>query len=68
MQNVSCPGCGAQVVFRSHASVMAVCEYCKTTVLKDADTVKNYGKMSDVLEDYSPVQIGTSGVFGGRGF
>lgn len=68
MQNVSCPGCGAQVTFRSHASVMAVCEYCKTTVLKDADTVKNYGKMSDVLEDYSPVQIGTSGVFGGRSF
>jgi hypothetical protein len=68
MQNVSCPSCGAQVNFRSHASVMAVCEYCKTSVLKDADTVKNYGKMSDVLEDYSPVQIGTSGVFGGRGF
>lgn len=68
MQNVSCPSCGAQVSFRSHASVMAVCEYCKTSVLKDADTVKNYGKMSDVLEDYSPVQIGTSGVFGGRGF
>lgn len=68
MQNVSCPSCGAQVVFHSHASVMAVCEYCKTTVLKDADTVKDYGKMSDVLEDYSPIQIGTSGVFGGRGF
>ncbi len=68
MQNVSCPSCGAQVSFRSHASVMAVCEYCKTSILKDADTVKNYGKMSDVLEDYSPVQIGTSGVFGGRGF
>ena len=68
MQNVSCPSCGAQVSFRSHASVMAVCEYCKTSVLKNADTVKNYGKMSDVLEDYSPVQIGTSGVFGGRGF
>lgn len=47
---------------------MAVCDYCKTTVLKDADTVRNYGKMSDVLEDYSPLQIGTSGVFGGRAF
>ena len=68
MQNVSCPSCGAQVSFRSHASVMAVCEYCKTSVLKDADTVKNYGKMSDVLEDYSPIQIGTSGSFGGRSF
>ncbi|WP_295765309.1 DUF4178 domain-containing protein [Undibacterium sp.] len=68
MQTVSCPGCGAAVVFRSHASVMAVCEYCKTTVLKDADTVKDFGKMSAVLEDYSPLQLGSSGVFGGRAF
>jgi hypothetical protein len=45
---------------------MAVCEYCKTTVLKDADSVKDLGKMSDVLEDYSPIQIGTSGVYGSQ--
>ncbi|MCG2585691.1 DUF4178 domain-containing protein [Massilia sp. TS11] len=68
MQTVSCPSCGAPVQFRSHASVMAVCEYCQTSVLKDADSVKDLGKMSSVLEDYSPIQIGTSGVFGGRGF
>ena len=68
MHNVSCPGCGAQVAFRSTASVMAVCEYCQTTVLKDADSVRDYGKMSDVLADYSRIQIGTSGTFGGQGF
>jgi hypothetical protein len=66
MQQVACPSCGAQVAFKSHASVMAVCEYCKTTVLKDADTVKDMGRMSDVLEDYSPIQIGTSGQLAGR--
>lgn len=68
MQIVSCPSCGAEVKFRSHASVMAVCEYCSTRVLKDADAVKDLGKMSSVLEDYSPLQIGTSGVLGGRAF
>ena len=47
---------------------MAVCAYCKTTVLKDAESVKNIGKMSEVLEDYSPLQIGSSGVFGGNAF
>ena len=62
MQQVACPGCGAPVGFKSAASVMAVCEYCKTTLLKDADSVRDLGKMSDVLEDYSPLQIGTSGV------
>jgi len=68
MQIVSCPSCGAEVTFRSHASVVAVCEYCATTVLKDADTVKYFGKMSAVLEDYSPIQIGTAGVLAGRAF
>ncbi|MET3130197.1 putative RNA-binding Zn-ribbon protein involved in translation (DUF1610 family) [Oxalobacteraceae bacterium GrIS 1.11] len=68
MQTVSCPSCGAEVAFRSHASVMAVCGYCNTTVLKDAEAVKDLGKMSSVLEDYSPLQIGTAGVHGGQHF
>lgn len=68
MQTVSCPSCGAPVEFKSHASVMAVCEYCHATVLKDADAVRDIGKMSSVLEDYSPIQIGSSGTAGGRQF
>ena len=68
MQQVACPGCGAPVVFKSSASVMAVCEYCKTTLLKDAGSVRNLGKMSEVLEDYSPLQIGSSGRLAERGF
>jgi predicted RNA-binding Zn-ribbon protein involved in translation (DUF1610 family) len=68
MQIVSCPSCGAEVKFRSHASVMAVCEYCGTSVLKDADSVKDLGKMSSVLEDYSPIQIGSAGVLDKRQF
>jgi hypothetical protein len=68
MQQVSCPGCGAPVQFKSTASVMAVCEFCKTTLLKDAGSVQNLGKMSEVLEDFSPIQIGTAGRFGQKGF
>jgi uncharacterized protein (DUF983 family) len=68
MQIVSCPSCGAEVQFRSHASVVAVCEYCRATVMKDADAVKDLGKMSSVLEDFTRIQIGTAGVVGGRGF
>ena len=68
MQNVACPNCGAPVTFKSHASVQAVCEFCQTTVVKEAGAVKNMGKMSDVLEDYSPVQIGTAGTHAGKEF
>jgi len=68
MQKISCPSCGGEVVFRSAASVMAVCEYCQSTLLKDADSVKNIGKMSELLEDYSPLQITSTGTFQGRTF
>ncbi|OON63953.1 hypothetical protein B0920_11595 [Massilia sp. KIM] len=68
MLSVSCPSCGAPVAFRSHASVMAVCEYCRATVHKDAGAVRQLGKLSEVLEDYSPIQIGTAGKVGARSF
>ena len=47
---------------------MAVCGYCQSTLLKDADSVRDIGKMSQVLEDYSPIQITTSGVWRGLNF
>jgi len=68
MQKINCPSCGGEVVFRSAASVMAVCEYCQSTLLKDAESVKNIGKMSDLLEDFSPLQITSTGLFQGRNF
>lgn len=68
MYTVACPSCGANVNFRSAASVMAVCEYCQSTLVKDADAVKDIGKMSSVLEDYSPIQITTSGEYKGKPF
>jgi ribosomal protein L37AE/L43A len=68
MQNVSCPSCGAPVEFKSHAAVMAVCEFCHATVVKDAASVRDIGKMSAVLEDYSRLQVGTAGNVGGHSF
>ena len=68
MQSMSCPSCGGPVDFRSHASVIAVCDYCHTTVLKEASAIRNLGKTSEVLEDYSPIQLGTTGHFEGHEF
>ena len=68
MYQILCPGCGAPATFRSAASVMAVCEFCRTTMLKDADSVRDLGKMAEVLEDYSPIRIGVSGVFNQHAF
>lgn len=68
MQQVLCPQCGAPVKFTSTASVMAVCGACRSTLLKDAESVKRIGEMADVLEDYSPLCLGAAGSVDGKRF
>ncbi|WP_019672014.1 DUF4178 domain-containing protein [Psychrobacter lutiphocae] len=66
--SAACPSCGAPVEFASPGSVMAVCEYCHSTVLRDGDALKAQGKQSLTIEDYSPLQIGSVGRFDGTDF
>ena len=47
---------------------MAVCTYCRSTVLRDGATAANIGKLSEILDDYSPLQLGTGGAWKGKPF
>jgi endogenous inhibitor of DNA gyrase (YacG/DUF329 family) len=64
----ACPGCGAPVEFRSAQSAFAVCSYCRSTIVRDGDVLSRIGKMAEVFEDYSPLQIGAAGRFEGKTF
>jgi predicted RNA-binding Zn-ribbon protein involved in translation (DUF1610 family) len=68
MFKLACPSCGAEVTFRSATSAIAVCEYCRSTLLREADAVRDVGKMAVALEDYSPIRITTSGIYAGKAF
>lgn len=63
-----CPGCGAPVEFRSAQSTHAVCGYCRSTVVRDGDVLKRLGKMAELFDDHSLLQLGASGREGGHGF
>lgn len=64
----ACPGCGAPVEFRSAQSAYAVCSFCHSTVARDDGTLSRIGKMAEVFEDYSPLQLMASGVIDARAF
>jgi ribosomal protein L37AE/L43A len=64
----ACPGCGAPVEFRSAQSAYAVCSFCRSTIVRDGATLSRIGKMAEVFEDYSPLQIGASGRWEGQVF
>ena len=68
MLKLNCTSCGAEVEFRSRASVFAVCAFCKSTLVRQDMNLEVLGKMSDLQYDLTPIQLGTSGKYEGKGF
>jgi ribosomal protein S27AE len=64
----ACPNCGAPVEFASAASHSAVCGFCRSTLLRDGDTLSRIGQSAEIFEDYSPLQLGATGRWMGSGF
>ena len=56
-----CPGCGAPVEFLSAQSTHAVCGYCHSTVVRSGEVLKRVGKMAELFEDHSPLQLMATG-------
>ena len=63
-----CPGCGAPVDFRSAQSTHAVCGYCQSMVLRQGETLSRIGKMAELFDDHSPLQLQTSGSWNQQAF
>lgn len=68
MQEFNCPSCGAKVPFRSKASLVAVCPHCRSQVLRDELDLKDLGRVADLHEDGSVVQLGARGSYKGVAF
>lgn len=68
MREANCPSCGASIPFHAGSSVFAICGYCQAMVLRKGVDLENLGKISEVMEDGSPIRLGMRGRFKGRGF
>lgn len=56
------------MVFRSAASVFAVCAYCQSTLVRHDQELADIGKMAALAEDRSPLQLGSEGYWQGLHF
>ncbi|WP_326534567.1 DUF4178 domain-containing protein [Pseudorhodoferax sp.] len=63
-----CPGCGAPVEFRHAQSTHAVCAYCQSTVVRDGEVLRRLGKMAELFDDHSPLQLLARGSWQGQDF
>src|SRR5262245_1069204 len=48
--------------------MLAVCEFCRSTLLRKGADLENLGKMADLAEDASLVRLGTEGRYQGVHF
>src|SRR5256714_1759907 len=64
----SCPACGATVIFKTGSSVVVVCESCNSVVARTDGGVEDAGKVSDVVESGSPLDVNLRGVYLGVAF
>ncbi|MGA2187842.1 MAG: DUF4178 domain-containing protein [Steroidobacteraceae bacterium] len=62
-----CPTCGAEGRFASGAPY-SVCHYCKSLLVRSDVGLESIGRVAEVPDDFSPLQIGALGQFERRHF
>ena len=63
-----CPSCGAPVAFKVGTSLVAICQYCRSVVGRGDKKLEDLGKVADVTESDSPLDLWLKGRFGGVPF
>jgi uncharacterized Zn finger protein (UPF0148 family) len=63
-----CPACGGPVEFKSGQSVVVICGYCRSAVARTDRELKDLGKVAELVETGSPLDIGLRGTWQGVSF
>jgi hypothetical protein len=64
----SCPSCGATITFKTNSSLVIVCDYCNSAVARTDKNLQDLGKVADLVDTGSPLDVGLSGVYQGAPF
>jgi len=64
----NCPACGARVTFKTGSALVVVCEFCHSVVARTDRGVEDFGRVAEVAQSGSPLQVGLRGVCRGVGF
>lgn len=64
----NCPSCGAPVSFKVGTSLVTVCEYCRSVVGRGDRGLESLGKVADLVESNSPLDVWVKGRWEKRPF
>ena len=64
----SCPACGAPVVFKLSTALVTICESCHSVVARGDKLLEDHGRVADLVETDSPINVGMNGSFEKKSF
>ncbi len=67
-RTANCPNCGAPIEFLWSSAVQTTCPFCKTILVRHDVDLEKVGVVGDLPPDFSPIQIGTEGIFQKKSF
>lgn len=68
MTTANCPSCGAAIQFAIGSSAVVVCAYCRSVVARTDRGVETHGKVAELIDTGSPLQVGATGKYRGMPF
>ena len=57
----NCPSCAGPIEFKSGQSIVVICSYCRSAVARTDRDLKDLGKVAELVETGSPLDIGVRG-------
>ncbi len=57
----NCPSCGAPITFKSGSSIVVICSYCRSAVARTDRALQDFGRVAELVETGSPLQLGLRG-------
>ncbi|AUX21972.1 hypothetical protein SOCEGT47_024730 [Sorangium cellulosum] len=64
----ACPSCGAPITFRFAGALAQVCRHCKFVIARTDRDLRAVGRVADLVEIPTPLQLGVTGRWGGEPF
>ena len=64
----NCPSCAAPIEFRAGSTIVVVCPFCRSAVARTDRKLEDLGKVAEIVQSKSPLQLGLRGDFNGNKF
>ena len=59
----NCPSCAGQIEFKSGATIVVVCPFCRSAVARTDRALEDLGKVAEIVQSQSPLRVGLKGVW-----